>query len=75
MGDGLFGGMGGLEPGIHEGRAVWRAKLKIERDALDIRGTCRIRQPTVVGTCEMWERGHSQGWGAWSPMCTRGRGC
>jgi hypothetical protein len=31
--------VGDLEPGIHEGRAVWRAKPKIERDALDIRGT------------------------------------
>ena len=27
--------LGGLEPGTHEGRLVWRAKLNIERVTLD----------------------------------------
>jgi hypothetical protein len=31
-------GLGGLEPGIYEGQAVWRMKQKIKRDTLDIGG-------------------------------------
>jgi hypothetical protein len=69
-GEGPLECLGGLEPGMHEGRGVWRAKPKIERSALDIRRTCRIRQPTVAGAYWMRGKGHLNGWGAWSPIYT-----
>jgi hypothetical protein len=55
---------------MHSGGPVWRAKPKIERSALDIRGTCWIRQPTIAGACGMREKGHLNGWGAWNPIYT-----
>jgi hypothetical protein len=73
-GEGSFEGMGGLEPGVHEGRAVWRAKPKIERAALDIGGTCG-KLPTD-GSGAFWDAGEAplEGLGAWGPICTGG-GC
>jgi hypothetical protein len=38
-GEGPVGGLGGLEPEMHRGGPVWRAKPKIEPPGLDIGGT------------------------------------
>ena len=62
-GEGSFEGLGGLEPGVHEGRAVWRAKPKIERALLDISRTCGNRQPMVAGALGMRGKRHLKGWG------------
>jgi hypothetical protein len=38
-------GLGGLGPGVHEGRLIWRANPKIEPLGLDIGGTSREAPP------------------------------
>jgi hypothetical protein len=50
-------GLGGLEPEMHRGGAVWRAKPKSPRTGAISVGPRETPQPTVAGGCRMRERG------------------
>jgi hypothetical protein len=59
--------LGGLEPRIHEGWAVWHPKLKINALGLDIGGTCRKPLDSGSGGLEVAGKGPLQRPGGLEP--------